>query len=185
MGKQTLIDTELRAFIDETCEKIIDVFIVNEIYESDKMRYNQVFNKVDNTLQISKPTFNDHLNHLIKKKIVTRKKAGKQVVFLYLNENNPQIQNAKEMYGQINLETKKVIEALNNRSFAWEKLPLFLSKYFALCELRRNRIMFKTALNNKTSNDDLLSLALQSKAQATLQDLIMKMIVWALNSVSS
>ena len=184
MGEPSLIPNRVRAELDETCEKIIDALIIEDVYIHNKLRYNQVFRKITKLIKISKPTFTDHLRHLIKKKMVIRNKAGKQEVYLYLNHDHPQILNAKEMAEEIQQEAKELWEIMKDTN-RLSHLPIFLSHWFTICELRRWRTMFKSAFNHERKNDNILSTSLQAKLQAWLQDMVMYRLFSAINQAHS
>ena len=68
MTKPITLENRIRQHLDKTCEKIIKIMLIHKVYEEDKKRYNELYRIVKGIIKISKPTFNDHIKHLIKKK---------------------------------------------------------------------------------------------------------------------
>ena len=67
---------------DEYCLNIARVILLSFGW----LRFNELFRKVNELgAKMSKPTFSDHLNHLVEKKLVIRKVEGKQQVSYFFN----------------------------------------------------------------------------------------------------
>jgi predicted transcriptional regulator len=184
MEKPTQIGNRTRKEFDETCEQLLNVMFAQNIFELDKARYNALYREVCAVLDISKPTFNDHIKHLIKKGLVKRQKKGRQEVYLYLNINNLMIKNAKEMETRIKEETHSLMIALRQpqlRDSLFEGLAL----YNTLCNMRRWRIILEYLFTPNRAKENLLSLALQGKFQERLADYYIRKIVRAVEKLPS
>jgi predicted transcriptional regulator len=92
---------------DEYCEKIIKTLIINEITDKPKVRFNKLLEILPKYgAKMSKPTLVQHLNHLVKNKIIQRNKEGKQKISYRINWSKfLQPQNATE----INLMVSQMI----------------------------------------------------------------------------
>jgi hypothetical protein len=194
MEQPTQIGHRLRLEIDSKCEHILDVMTLRNIFEKDKIRYNELFKITQEYLSssekgkmgISKPTFNEHLNHLIKRKLICRKQAKKQKVYFYLNENSPEISNLRNIKDQMDKEKKLLIQISEQleKEKTWENMPVFISEYFALCELRRTKLVFEQFFNpSEKTKANILSLAWQAKKQSTLEDLLINRIVGGISKI--
>jgi predicted transcriptional regulator len=168
----TILDNLNRFLTDGVCQRILDVMTMQDIFEQNKKRYNELYRIIQAHGRMSKPTFDEHTGHLIKKRLIVRRELGKQEVYFYLNEHNMMIKNLHETKNQIQQEQRKIEEKL----IPWDQIPAFLSNYFAMCELRRTRVIFKHFFdrNPQKKQVDLLALAWQAKMMQTLQT---KMIV--------
>jgi DNA-binding transcriptional ArsR family regulator len=68
--------------LDSICDDIFAFFIVFD----ENIGFNDLLKSLKKMgVKISRPTLSDHLKHLTKKKVLTRKKQGKQRVFYKLN----------------------------------------------------------------------------------------------------
>lgn len=159
---QTIL-SQLKEEFDEKCREIVMYMVMRNMYEVNKLRYNELFREIEQTYKMSKPTFNEHLQHLIDKKLVTRKKNGKQEVHLYLNTKKLMIYNAKEMQEEIQKEAS-LLQAMKTNVF-WADLPAALAHYFALCELRRTKFIVKYYQAPQKSKEYLLAATLQAVAE--------------------
>lgn len=149
--------------------------VVKHAYINNPIRFNELFRfcqeyakKPSSVKKMSKPTFNEHLTHLIKKKIVKRKQLGKQQVILYLDVTNPKVVKLKETSDQIFRDTEKISKIINNPAF-WTSLPEFISCYFALCELRKQKIILDYGLNPDKNQDNILSSMIEINFQNNLE----------------
>ena len=71
-----------KKLVDATCDKILAFFVAS----GKKMRFNELFRSLNRFgFKISKPTLSEHLKHLTKKKILKRKKKGKQNISYEFN----------------------------------------------------------------------------------------------------
>ena len=151
---------------DDKCGNILLYMVSKHVYEADKIRYNQLYREINKLFKMSKPTFNAHLDHLKEKNVVTRLESGKQTVYLYLNENNLMIENTKDMQEEIEKEMK-LFQAMHDKSF-WDFLPSYYSLYFALCELRRTKIMFRYVLTPSKVKENLLAFQYQAMREENM-----------------
>jgi hypothetical protein len=171
MEQPTQIQNRLRNMLDPYCELILDLMTIRSIFEQNKIRYNDLF-KISKTFfdtnhkGLSKPTFNEHIKHLLKKKLICRKHVGKQTVYFYLNLDTPEIINLKAMKDKVNTDLDNLAEILKKTSI---EIPVLLSKYFALCELRKTKLIFEYFLEPK-SPPNILALAYQAKKQDMMVD---------------
>ena len=153
--------------------------LIRDVFEPDKLRFNQLYREIKTTYEISKPTFNEHIKHLTDRKIVTREKSGPQIVHLYLNPDHLMVKNAKDRKEEIKQESN-LFEAMKDKRF-WTDFPNFLSLYFALCNLRRTKLVIKNYLTPEKSKESLLALTLQ----ATLQEKLMLDLLEFIDSLGS
>jgi len=66
-----------KLLLDEHCKNIFSVFLVSE----KTLRFNELYRTLNNIgLKMSKPTLIEHLHHLLKDRLLIRKKEGKQNV---------------------------------------------------------------------------------------------------------
>ena len=158
--KMTLTSTQLKEEFDEKCKEIILYMLTRNILEPDKLRYNELFREIKTIFKMSKPTFNEHIKHLIDKKLVTRKEADKQVVFLYLNVNNLMVKTAKDRKEEMRRETE-ILQAMAQPGF-WTDVPVFMAHYFALCELRRVKSIIKYYREPNKAKENLLAATYQA-----------------------
>ncbi|MBN1357608.1 hypothetical protein JW988_02460 [Candidatus Bathyarchaeota archaeon] len=157
----TITANRLKEEFDEKCIDIILYMLARNVFESDKLRYNQLFREINRLFKMSKPTFNEHIKHLIDKKIVTRKKTEKQVVFLYLNVNNLMVKTAKNLKEEMRSDAG-ILQAMAQPSF-WSDVPVFMAYYFALCELQRVKYTIKYYREPSKAKENLLAAAYQAK----------------------
>lgn len=74
--------TDFTSNIDEYCLSILRVLLLG----FQKFRFNELYKKVGNMgKKMSKPTFSDHIKHLMKRGLVIRKVEGKQNVTYMFN----------------------------------------------------------------------------------------------------
>ena len=175
----TSIINVLKKEFDDKCQKIITYMLMRDVFEPDKLRFNQLYREIKTTYEISKPTFNEHIKHLTDRKIVTREKSGPQIVHLYLNTDHLMVENAKNMKVQLDQDLK-LFEAMKNKRF-WADFPTFLSHYFALCNLRRTKLLIKNYLTPEKCKENLLAITLQ----ATLQEKLTLDLLEFVDSLSS
>lgn len=66
-----------KPLLDETCKNIFSVLLVSD----KKLRFNELHRTLNDIgLKMSKPTLVEHLNHLKKRRLLVRKREGKQNV---------------------------------------------------------------------------------------------------------
>jgi predicted transcriptional regulator len=164
MATQT--STRLKEEFDDKCKDIVLYMLMRNVFESDKLRYNELYREVKQTFKMSKPTFNEHIQHLIAKKLVTRKESGKQVVYLYLNHNNLMVKTAKDLKEEMKREAA-ILQAMEKPRF-WADAPTFMAYYFALCALRRVKFVIKYYLKPKKAKENLLAASIQAKIEDRL-----------------
>jgi hypothetical protein len=99
--------------LDKYCTEIIAVLVMTKNEES--IRFNKLFDKLEKFgSTMTKPTFVDHLNHLIKKKLIIRKKEGKQKVTLKFNwEKFAQLLEVKKNYENTKVQLIKSKSSVN------------------------------------------------------------------------
>lgn len=97
-------------------------------------RFNELFRAYTTLAKISKPSFTEHVNHLVKKKILKRKRKGKQYTLLLLNKDNIIANMGVRAVEEVN-EKLKVLTRLTKRPDFWERLPYIVADFFALLEL--------------------------------------------------
>jgi DNA-binding transcriptional ArsR family regulator len=171
MEKPSKLISIFREEIDAKCEQILTVMVLQKAYQSDSVRFNELYRSLKNIAKskMSKPTFHEHLKHLVKKKIVKRQRKGKQEVRFYLNIENPKVFNLKEMDDSLREEHERLSRVMKNPNF-WLTLPDFISYYFAVCELRKMKLIIKYALSPEKAKENVLALVLQARFQEALEN---------------
>ncbi|MFQ6068821.1 MAG: ArsR/SmtB family transcription factor [Candidatus Bathyarchaeia archaeon] len=125
----------VKLLLDETCEKIFSLLLASD----KKLRFNELHRTLNQIgLEMSKPTLIEHLNHLKKRRLVIRKKEGKQNVSYrvnwekleHLGEAIKTRQRLKHM-----LENEKVF-----KSFPLDEQVTYVHNILALRNLYRLRL---------------------------------------------
>jgi DNA-binding HxlR family transcriptional regulator len=173
-----LIENLIRKQLDETCEKIHRIMIMCGTYESDKRRYNQLFREANRILGISKPTFDLHMKHMVKNKLVVRQVSAKQIVFFYLNKNDKRIQNEKEMLENIREEGEQLLKLMKESKY-WADLPILLARFDTTCHLKRMKLML-TLIDSK---EKFLALASSLWYQDRIQERLFLDLQIAINQI--
>jgi DNA-binding HxlR family transcriptional regulator len=140
----------MEKLIDEYCEKI---FLTLAIH-GEKIRFNELHRKLEKVGgKMSKPTLIEHLNHLIKNKIIQRDEEDKQKVTYGLNwKKFKQLQEIKK-FNEITLhlieeEKRFKSEDLDQRT-NFTHIMLFISELFNLKLEILSIIEPKNKLRNK------------------------------------
>ena len=180
MTKPITLENRIRQHLDKTCEKIIKIMLIHKVYEEDKKRYNELYRIVKGIIKISKPTFNDHIKHLIKKKLVRRVRTGKQRSYLFLNGKNQMISNAEEMIDKIKNEERFLAHAVKSKDFGGE-LPAVLSVVYSISGLRHLQMVLRFMLNPEKSYQNVLALSVV----ADVEDLVLFSLASSIMSVKS
>jgi hypothetical protein len=174
MGEPTLTINRLRQELDEKCERILDLMVLRGAYQvGDAIRFNELFRMTKEIFKrnISKPTYSVHLGHLIKKKLIIRKHAGKQETRLYLNLQNPKIAKLRETKAEVDKDVETFQAKVKEHD--WVNVPTLLSWTTTIFELRRIKTILEYFLTPEEADENILAVAYQSKRQETLEMLIL------------
>jgi len=149
--------------LDKYCYKIMLLMFVKTVYEDHPMRFNELYNLVYSAKVrwrgMSKPTFNDHLQHLVKRGYVKRQRKGKQNVIYFLNDKFPEIEEAKETSEGI-LHTQQMISK-KSRSFSLDDMVKFVVDFATLIELSQAYTLIEDALQPEKRFDHTIAFSLQ------------------------
>ena len=116
--------------LDEYCFRILVLMISRSIYEYDAIRFNKLYALINSVCKMSKPTFNEHLGHLVKKRYVKRRRIAKQNVVYFLSLEHPRIEAAKERILTRTSELKNVVGKLPSLTIGEHaKLLVYLTTY--------------------------------------------------------
>ena len=160
------IENILKGELDEKCQKILFFMLLKRTYESDPVRFNELFHEVQKVCKISKPSFNEHLTHLKNKKYIKRKRKGKQEVIYYLNKKAPAIFKLVTMRDIIDEEKETLINIAKKSNFLAMNLPKLLTLFFVSFELHKTKLMLEQVyLPEKKRNENALAFAWQMKQQ--------------------
>lgn len=131
-----------KPLLDEYCEKIFSLLLA-----SDKtLRFNQLKKDLnDLRFTISAPTLIEHLRHLQKHKVVTRKKKGKQEV--YYEVNWKKFQTLKESTDY----KRQILHALENekrfKSFPIKEQAIYTTNISTLTSLYKLKLLIQDTLD--------------------------------------
>ena len=125
----------VKPILDETCKKIFSLLLVSD----KKLRFNELHRTLKEVgLKMSKPTLVEHLNHLKKRRLLIRKKEGKQKVFYRVNwEKLEPLGEAIKTHQALKhtLENEK-----NFKSFPIDEQVTYIHNILALRNLYRLRL---------------------------------------------
>jgi predicted transcriptional regulator len=183
MGEAKTTLKRLREEFDEKCEQIVDIMLIRNAFESDKLRYNELYRIVSKTVEMTKPTFNEHIEHLKQKKVIKRKKVGKQKVYLFLNTDNLMVEKARQIKKEMDEEL--VLLDDTKKSCSWSDLLVLLSHYFAICELRETKLILNYILSPQKQRENVLAIAFQAKRMDVLRFGIISSLKNAINRIES
>lgn len=182
MEQATTIIKRTKEKIDDKCNQIIDFMVLLGAFEDNPLRYNELFRIVEKNANMTKPTFNEHLSHLVNAKILKRKQITKQNVRFCLNSQHQEIKKLKEVKEQVDKDTHTLIDKMANANF-WVNMPTLLSLFFSICELRRTKILLQSYLEK--DNENTLSLLYQAKNQEMLETLLLGNLIDSINKCNS
>jgi DNA-binding HxlR family transcriptional regulator len=174
MGGKKLDEKQKSKLIvqDETCENLLNVMMVEGINETHPKRFNELFRLLRHyRLKTSKPTFNQHLKHLIEQNLVKRNKIEKQKVLYYLNSENPIIFNAMNKLGfliKVDKELRKKV--LEKKEMSTSKFIEWIDEFFSWTYLHKISNLLKTNITKdpKTRFDHTLEFRVQNLYLTTL-----------------
>jgi len=131
-----------KAILDETCKNIFSALLV-----SDKMlRFNELYRTLNQIgLKMSKPTLIEHLRHLHKRKLLIRKKEGKQNVSYEANweklETLKQTMKTRQMLRNL-LQNEKQF-----KSFSIDEQVVYVTDIMTLSNLYRLKLEVQDVLD--------------------------------------
>jgi hypothetical protein len=179
------MDHWLHQYLDETCEKIVDVMMIKDVYKPDPRRYNELYRLVKPFLKtISKPTFNEHIKHLLAKHLVKKERPGKQKVQLYLSDDHPMMKIGRQTAADVKKEIA-VLESMMEDPEYWVHIPTIISSYFTFCELRKWKLMLNAAFSPRQEVQNLLALTFQMKRFDDLRNLALLRLVRVMHHQNS
>lgn len=99
--------------LDNYCTEIITVLVLSKTEEP--LRFNKLYEQTKKFgAKMTKPTFIQHINHLITKKLIIRKQEGKQKVTLKFNwKKFSQLMEVKEKYENMGTQLIKNKPSVN------------------------------------------------------------------------
>jgi DNA-binding HxlR family transcriptional regulator len=127
--------------LDEYCKKLLVTFIASDR----RWHFNEFHHKLNETsFKISRPTLSVHLKHLLRLKLITRKKEGKQLISYGVNwEKLKYLQETVESLKA----TKRIAEnEATFRSFPIEEQTMFLTNVLSLRNLQQLKLEILDAL---------------------------------------
>ena len=179
LSPQSKILTEkmlrLLSDFDQKCEQIFSMMVVCDL-DKQKMRYNELFRHIEKVLNISKPTFNEHIGHLIEKKIVVHEQLSKQMVYLSLDPESILVKETEEMKRAMD-EEAEILRGMMNKPDFFKDLETYPALWFALVELRRHKINFVAAINPEISREDLLAVSIQNKILLEMENQVIRKLL--------
>jgi hypothetical protein len=167
--------------LDKYCTEIITVLIMTRNEES--LRFNKLYEQTKKFgAKMAKPTFIQHLNHLIKKKLIIRKKEGKQKVTLKFNwEKFAQLLEVKKNYEDMTaqlIKNKPLVNVNDVLKLVTETLLLgdLYKLKFSILSLTEPENKFNHNINlyyiiNHFTNiplENVMKICLESKEKAKL-----------------
>ena len=131
-------EKERRKVLDDTCFDLFRLMLNTKIQETG-IRYNDLFRLAKQLLHISKPTFNDHLQHLKRKKYVLSRREGKQKVLLSLNLEHQAVKSSIEARVELQEDLKRLGALLENKDYL-TRLPEMIARTSTINMLNQMRI---------------------------------------------
>jgi len=167
------LDSEL----DEYCSKILLVMMTKRVTEQLPKGFNQLFKLINSSgiseKGISRPTFNEHINHLINKRYVERQETKTQKVLYYLKSNNPKIEKALEELGDLVVIGKIVSKNIKEKKISPSDFVFFVSDFADLIILYQMQTMLK--LSQEKIFDYGIAFNIQNMCVTSLYQLIMEL----------
>jgi len=136
---------------DKICEKILLIMITEGIVAEHPKRFNELFRLINHYRvngRISKPTFNEHLNHLIEQDLIKRTQLEKQRVIYYLNSKNPIISNATNSVGFIIKAEKGILKNFSDKKMTVPQFVEWISGFSTWTYLHKISYLLKANLTN-------------------------------------
>jgi len=144
--------------LDETCNKIFLFLGLRE----EKIGFNDLYRSLEKAgCRVSKPTLSEHLKHLTKKKVLIRKKVGKQRVSYEINwESFKHLLDAREHGKRMGnrIENQKLYE-----TFSIEEILLLTKFNLEYVVLQQLRLSILATLNPEKAFEYNLELLFISK----------------------
>jgi DNA-binding HxlR family transcriptional regulator len=121
--------------LDEYCKKLLVAFITS----NRKWNFNEFLDKLNKmNTKISRPTLSEHLKHLQRLRLITRKKEGKQRI-------NYEVNWEKLKYLQKTIESQNALKRITENektftSFPIEEQVMFLTNVLSLRDLQQLKL---------------------------------------------
>jgi DNA-binding transcriptional ArsR family regulator len=155
--------------VDETCGKILSFFIFRE----EKIRFNELYRTLNGLgLKMSKPTLSSHLKHLIKDRVLKKRKEGKQNVSYEFNwERFKRLADAREDNITLKsyLKNKEIVQ-----SFTLKNQVIYVTSIMALKNLHLLRLKSLTILEPEHAFDYSIEHMLEQKYFQTFENWLLQ-----------
>lgn len=137
-----------KLLLDENCKKIFSVLL----FSDKKIRFNELYRTLNQIgVKLSKPTMIEHLQHLKNKKIVTRRKEGKQKVTYQVNWKK--LEHLGETI-KTQQALKRTLENKENfKSFPIDEQVMYVHNILALRNLYRLKLEILDAIDPRKNFD--------------------------------
>ena len=133
----------VKPLLDETCKKIFSLLLVSD----KKLRFNELHRTLNQIgLRMSKPTLAEHLKHLKKRRLLIRKKEGKQNISYEVNWEK--LEHLSEA-----IKTRQALKGMlenekNFKSFPIDEQVTYVHNILALRNLYRLRLEIFSILDS-------------------------------------
>ena len=161
--------------LDKHCFHILMFMLGRMMFEEQPIRYNQLHQLLKSAKltprEMSKPTFNEHITHLVQRGYVIRNQLGKQHVEFFLTDKFSELVEAKDMLHN----SKQVGETISkkSRSMDLHEVAIFITKLVTRVFLDETRILIKDVLEPKERFHHVTSFSLlRSYLQILQRDMI-------------
>jgi DNA-binding transcriptional ArsR family regulator len=126
---------------DEHCKKIFAFLVLNDV----PVNFNKLFRALnDSNYKISKPTLSAHLKHLLKHKVIKKKKDGKQKIAYSINYEK--VDNL-QFHKDFSKTAEKIIKSKENfNSFDVPEKITYVSFILMIIELNRLKNEIRSVL---------------------------------------
>ncbi len=172
------LEPSIKEYLDPLCWKIFRIMLSPKTKR--EPRYNELFRTVKSIIKISKPSFNEHIQHLIHKKLVKRQKKGKQKTVLCLNYKNIIVNFGMKAVEQVNQETQRIVQLMENEAFWW-RAPMVISLFFAVSEMEQVKAILEYSLNPETKYETFMALSAHATMIKDMRDFLLLGVLHAKN----
>lgn len=137
-------------FLDKTCEDLFSLLLA-----SDKtLRFNELYRAVNDLgLKMTRPTLINHLNHLLRRKMILQQKIRKQNVSYKVNYQR--FQNLEQT-----MKTKVLLHVMENqerfKSFPIDEQTMYVANTMTLTNLYRLKLTVQAILEPKKTYENSL-----------------------------
>lgn len=171
----TLEEVYRQVGLDKYCYRILILMFSKMVFKDYPMRYNQLYRLCEKSkvrfLGMTKPTFNDHIKHLVSKGYVKKKKMGKQSTVLFLTDKLPEILEAKETVEGISHMHQVISKRFSSMTI--DERAKTIAELSTITGLVQQYILIQDVLNPKDRWDHVIAFSMQ---HAYLQSLYIDML---------